>query len=160
MRNRLGFSVVEIIVSVAVISVVSSTLLPTIGWLVTKSQVSKTSQQGGVLLMEGIEVAYNVLQSDWMIGPGVYHPAVGVDVDERPIWNLVSGGEDNLEAKFGREISILDICRDVDTGAELSCDLGGEVDVNSKRVTTVVLWRESGKTKRLEASLLIANLGP
>lgn len=158
MRIRLGFSVVEVIISIAVIAIISATLLPTIGWLVTKSHANKTNQQAGILLMEGIEVAYNVLQSSWNTSPGEYHPAVGVSVDGRAIWDLASGGEVGLEAKFNRTITVQDVCRDENTGVEMACGGSGQLDVNSKRVVTEIDWLESGVGKRMEASLLVTNL--
>ncbi len=158
MKKRLGFSVVEVIIAIAVISIISATLLPTIGWLVTKSHANKTNQLAGNLLMEGVEIAYNVLQSNWDVTPGIYHPAVGVDISGRPIWELVSGTEVGLEAKFGRSIRVSDVCRDTGTGAELPCGSSSEIDLFSKRVTTEISWLESGVEKKLETSLLVTSL--
>ncbi len=158
MISSKGFSVIEIILTVAIVSIVSSTLLPTIGWLVTKSQANRTNQIAGNLLMEGVEIAYNVLQSDWDVLPGVYHPAVGVDISGRPVWELVGGGEFGLEAKFDRSITVSEVCRDTGTGAELPCNSLVETDLFSKRVTAEITWLDLGVEKRMETSLLVANL--
>lgn len=158
MKNNLGFSVVEVIVSVAVISILSTTLLPTIGWLVAKSHSNKSNQQAAILLMGGIEVAYNVLQSDWSIRQGEYHPAVGVGLSGQAVWTLVEGSEIGLEAKFDRVVKVLDVCRNEETGLELPCGGSATLDPNSKKIVTEVNWMESGVQKSMKTSLLIAYL--
>lgn len=151
-----GFSIIEVILSVAIASIVSATLLPTIGWLSVKSAQSKSNQEASLLLQEGIEIAYNTLLTEWDVADGEYHPAVLVDGLGRSVWTLGAGSEGLLQAKYQRRLEVESVCRDTNTGEE---DADGCVeDQSSKRVVSSVVWTERGIEKRLESQLLVANL--
>jgi prepilin-type N-terminal cleavage/methylation domain-containing protein len=166
MKKVKGFTLLEVILALVLLSMLATTFLPIMGWLISRSTRSQYDAQAGEVLQEGMEVAYNVLISgwdkDWSRWPmGVYHPAVDTSFEPN-VWTLVPGSQSEVEARFAREIKISPVCREVNTGrrgGEPPCPESWQEDANSKLVKTTVKWQEEGRPKSLTAELLVTYLG-
>ncbi|QQS39037.1 prepilin-type N-terminal cleavage/methylation domain-containing protein [Candidatus Woesebacteria bacterium] len=156
-NNIKGFLIIETLIAIVIFSLVGLSLYASIGMLEVKTQKSKYDSGASLLVQEGVEIAHNAIIGDWDgYSDGLYHPAYDEDEDS---WILVTGEENNLQARFTRSIKLISVCRHVDTGAriedyELNNICSGEIDVNSRIIETSVKWIESGNEKAVTARLL------
>ncbi len=164
MRLRVGFTIVESLVSMAVLGILVSTVFPTIGWLLTRARVLQHEGQAALILQESIEVPYNVFLEQWSIAysvfpDGDYYPAVDVSGTSNK-WTLLAGEQANVQTRFFRKITLTSVCRNRETGEIVNGACGGdsEIDPNSKQVSAVVSWTERSGQKDISASLLITRL--
>jgi len=165
-HNKSGFTLLEVVISLAVLSILVATFMPILGWLMTRSKATMYDTQAGLILQEGMEVSYNVMvgswDEDWSVYPeGKYHPAIDVSASPEK-WVLLSGAQTGVQAKFDRQIEIKPVCRNNGDGKLIpgNCPpTAGTRDNNSKLLTTTVNWLENGRPKSISAELLVVNLG-
>jgi len=82
-----------------------------------------------------------------VVGPGTKH------------WTLISGEETALETRFTRRLEISNICRNPRTGdIRPNCGNGESIDEYSRLVTETVIWSESGQTRQLTTSWVVAKI--
>lgn len=155
--TRRGFLVLEAIISIAILSVVLVTVLPSFNFLLTRARRSQNETQATLLLQEGLEVAYHVFATShnwdgYTIGTS-YIPV------HNGTWELVAGVDVDLETLFTRKIEIQAVCRNPSTGVQMnlpSCSTTHpRFDDTSRLVVTTVSWNESGKNQELTAKLLV-----
>lgn len=161
---RRGFTLVEVLATLSMFLLVMGSTVPVVSWLVVKSKYLQHDASASLLMQEGVEVAYNVLTSDWSASAiqypeGIYHPAVDASSDPYK-WTLLPGDQTNLEARFSRRVEIADVCRRNGSGelVEEACGSGSVGDINSRKITSTVLWTENQQTKSLTSELLITKL--
>lgn len=158
-----GYVLLEALLSIVVLSIVVLAIFPMLTFLLRRSERSKYESRAGVLLQEGMEVAYNVLLSGWDSYPqGNYVKAVDLVNNN---WLLSKGDQENLEGKFTRRIEITDVCRDpsndgkpVDSST-YSGSCPGITDSDSRWVKVVLEWEEAGTQKKIVANLMALNIG-
>ena len=165
LSNRQGFSLIEVLVALAMLSIIMATFFPLLGWLISRSRASIYDAQATLVLQEAMESAYNVMagnwDDDWEDYPeGIYHPAA--DVTSTPeVWVLLPGPESGVEARFNRQIEITAVCRDQGNGERNNgaCPPTAETrDNNSKMMVATVDWMEGGRVKSLSANLLVVKM--
>jgi prepilin-type N-terminal cleavage/methylation domain-containing protein len=159
-----GFTLIEAIISIGVIAIMIATFMPTVQWLTVKSKQIENNNEASLLLQEGMEVAYNVLVSDWDVSWGHYKdgklffPAISGSK-----WILDNGKETGIQATFDRQIEFLRVCRRVSDGDWKKCadtsDPAYKKDDNSRYTITTVFWTENGKPVSISAEALFTNLG-
>jgi prepilin-type N-terminal cleavage/methylation domain-containing protein len=162
-KSHRAFTLIEVLVAMAVMLIVVATILPTVSWLISRSAYLKYDAQAGVLLQEGMEVAYNLAAADWdnfttSFPDGVYHPAVDVTTEPN-MWTLVFGPESGLEARFERQVSVSPVCRDGATGGIVAgeCGSGSVWDSASKLLTVSIKWQENQSDKEINSTLLVTD---
>lgn len=166
LKNRVGFSLIEVLVALAILSILLATFIPLLSWLISRSRASAYDSQATLVLQEAMEVAYNVMAGNWdgdwsQYPEGIYHPAVDVSVSPA-YWILLPGSEAGVEAKFNRQIEILAICRNQGNGDRLNgaCPpSSGTRDDDSKLFVATVDWTEGGRIKSISAQLLVTKMG-
>ena len=102
------------------------------------------------------------MMSDWSgfpPGPGYFYPIIDAS-SGTPVWKLTAGIQSNYQARFERKILISQVCRRLVTGQmeNTPCQADYPADPYSRKVTTTVSWRESGKTKSINAQLLTVSI--
>ncbi len=155
--NQKGFLIIETLIAIVIFSLVAFSLFSTISFLQLKTQKSRYDAEASLLVQEGTELTHTVIFSNWEGYPdGVYSPVYDAD-DES--WILLDGEETDLKTRFTRKIRLQSICRDSDSGEQLTdyettgiCR--GEIDQDSRAIITSVSWIEDAKDKFVMARLL------
>lgn len=154
----------EVMISITVLTMVTVSVLPIVGWLISRGRNFANENRAGFLLQEGMEVGYNVFLDKWddefVVYPeGIYHPAVSV-ADGQDSWVLLPGAQDGLETRFSRKIEVGKVCRDQTSGewSEFPCSGTNVFDEKSRIIKTSVYWNESGKPTSVNAKLLLTKL--
>jgi type II secretory pathway pseudopilin PulG len=149
-----GYLILESLIALVVLGVIIASVIPTVNFMLRRTQRSKYDTQASLLLQEGMEVVYNIFATDWnAYGPGSYKIVIDSS-GSQPVWSLMHGTENNIAAKFMRKIEILPVNRDASTG-----DMGGgPPDGNSRMVKTTIQWQENGNPVEISAQLLLTNL--
>ena len=172
-----GITLLEVVLSIAMLVIIFVSVYPVVGWLITRSRELKYDSQAAIVLQQGAEVAYNVFLHDWQtFGEGNYRYGItrvdAANPSSPDGWTLVpmASGEVDEVGMFGRVIHISAVCRLVNgTGQDQgklqvppqpnpNCNSGYAIDPDSKLVTTSVDWRENSSPKHIEATLLISKL--
>lgn len=164
-KKAKGFTLIEVLITLAMLSILIATFLPILGWLISRTKASAYDAQASLVLQEAIEVSYNIMvggwDEDWSRYPeGIYHPALDVGNDP-PVWVLLENRETGVEARFNRQIEILAVCRNQGNGEILTgvCPENAVTrDNNSKILRATVDWIENGRTKSITGELLVTNI--
>jgi hypothetical protein len=164
MRKKSGFTVVEVMLSITIMTMVAVAVFPIVGFLVSRGRNFVNENRAGFLLQEGMEVTYNVFLGQWdeswlRYPEGIYHPAVEVDSGQNE-WILLTGLQNGLETRFSRQIEIFKVCRDSASGEMVSfpCFGANVWDKKSRLVKTTVYWQEGGKVESVSSDLLLTEL--
>jgi type II secretory pathway pseudopilin PulG len=166
MSRKKAFTLIEVVLAIAMLTTISATFLPIMSWLNLRSRMFQYDSQAGLVLQKSMEVAYNVMISNWdktwsKYPEGIYHPGIEVSAD-KSAWVLIPGEETNVEAKFSRTIEITPVCRNPNNGdlaVGLPCMGINVIDNNSKMINSTVVWKEAGNEKTIKAKLLVTYLG-
>lgn len=172
-----GLTLLEVVLSFAILSILVVSVYPVIGWLITRSKQLQYGSEAAMVLQQGAEATYNIFLDNWnAFGNGRYRYAVTVadpaDPNSPPAWTLVSlaAGEVDEVGRFGRVIRVFSACRLTNgTGqnagklqeppeADPGCNVNFAPDPNSKVIITSVDWAENTVTKHIEARLLVTKL--
>lgn len=162
-RNQRGYLAVEAMMAVVIFVVMVIGLFSAVGFLATRARGAGSDTEAGLIMQEGIEVGYNILMTGWMrFGEGEYFPARStVERGGKGEWVLLPGKENGVKAKYARWIEIERVCRipvgEEQAGERTNC-LGGEIDLNSRLIRSVVEWEEEGEWKRIEEELVVAKI--
>ena len=153
-----GLTLLEVIISLGMLAVIMSVVLPVMGWLITRSRQLEYENQAGVVMAAGMEVAYNVLLADWdkAVAGGTYQIGVELKSDGSREWTLVSGSG-LVQSRFTRWVEVSQVCRDGQSGERKDCGQG-TADVNSKLLKTSVKWMEKQTEKTIGSELLVVRL--
>ncbi len=152
---RKGFSVIEIVVALGIISVVMVSL-PQIGALSLRlSSLASNRVQAAFLLNEGIEATRFLRDDGW----GAHIEPLALDID----YFLLFGGSDYqlatveppfLNGKFQRELRFSEVLRN----GQDDIDSVGTSDPLTKKVAVTVSWNERGATTTESVEFYITNL--
>ena len=153
-----GLTIIEVLVALVFLSLVTVSIFPMVGWLITRSRQAQYDSQAAIVMQDGVETAYSVLMTDWnaMTAGEVYSPQV-VLTGTGQHWGM-SLGESQVEARFTRGVRVETVCRNPGSGEIEDCGPGTDVDDKSKALNTTVRWLEKGIPKQIAASLLVVNL--
>lgn len=152
-QSSKGYLLLEILIATVIFGVLIASVVPTLGFLMKRVVRTNDDIAAQLILQEGIETAYNVITTHWNAYPdGLYVASVDT-TGPSPIWTLVEGSEDKLQAKYSRTISIEHVLRNETTGK-----IGaGIVDSNSRIIVSDVSWKTGGKMQKVSARLLVVN---
>lgn len=152
-QSSKGYLILEILIATAIFGLIIVSVVPTLGFLLKRVVRTNDDISASLILEEGIETAYNVLTTHWGQYPDA-HYIVSVDTTgPSPVWTLIEGPEDKLQAKYTRTISIEGVSRDKTTGKMGA----GIVDPNSRIIVSEVTWNTGGKDQKVSARLLVVN---
>lgn len=158
-----GFTLLEVLVSMAMLGVLVTAVFPVVGWLITKSAQYRYDSEAAEILQEGAEAAYNIMlaTTNWGAIPvgQTLHVQENVVSTDTFSWTFDLGPENDINAKFDRWLRVDEVCRDSVSGNRLiDCSGGATVDTKSRLVTVFVEWEEAGVTKPIKAELLVVKL--
>ena len=156
-KNKKGFSVVEILIVVVIITVGLVALLNAVTSSLKNSRLMKENDQAKELAQEVLEAVRSFRDGTTWNTNGLgtltlnisYHPQK--TSDNPPKWNLVSGEE--TIGIFTREVVFSKISRDPTSKNIESTYNPSNNDSNTRKVTATVSWQ--GKT--VEISTLLTN---
>jgi len=154
-----GFIIIEILLSLVILSMVFLTLFSTISFLERRTVRSKYDSQAASYVEEATEIAHNTLLADWnAYANGTYSPAYDADAKQ---WVLAVGEETQLAARFTRKVELFTVCRSNSTGQQVEVTTNlcttGTKDNYSRIVKTTLEWEEAGSQKEIVAELLVFN---
>ena len=144
-KKNKGFAMVEVIISLAIASVLVVAFQVLIVQAIKMATFSKNSFLATMYLREAIEVAKDLEQSDWAVfpatcppsAPQVYHP-----VDQGGSWGL-AGGEESLEGGiYTRTIVVEPVFRSQLSFPNTIVFSGGVCDDDTKKVTATINWND------------------
>lgn len=155
--GKKGISIIEILVVIAILGVVLTSLLGLVSFSLKGSSLIKQNHQANNFAQEIIEVVRNFRdQTVWdTTGLGTltvdtaYYPEKTADVP--PEWSLVSGEE--TIGIFNRKVVFERVYRD--TNDDIA-DSGTE-DPDTKKATVTVSWQERGKTHNVKIITYFTN---
>jgi Tfp pilus assembly protein PilV len=155
-----GYLILEALISIVILTFVVLSLFSSISFVVLRTEKSKYDSEASLLMQEGIEVAYNVLLSNWeRYTSNTYYPAPNVTTNE---WDLVEGTETNIKTRYTRSITFSKVCRKPDGEIVAPSASGicaaGSVDQHSRMIKTLVEWKEGTETKKAETELLVFSI--
>lgn len=157
MKYNKGFFLIEALLSIVIFSVLLLSLFSMISFLQRRSVRSTFESDASILLQDGMEIAHSSLLANWTgYQDSTYFPVFDAD---RNTWILVQGEETELEARYSRKIELKRVCRNANTGEriEFGSVCTGDLDPNSREITTTVSWTEVEEQKEISASLLVIN---
>ncbi len=155
--GKKGISIIEILVVIAILGVVLTSLLGLVSFSLKGSSLIKQNHQANNLAQEIIEVVRNFRdQTVWdTTGLGTltvdtaYYPEKTADVP--PKWSLVSGEE--TIGIFNRKVVFERVYRD--TNDDIA-DSGTE-DPDTKKATVTVSWQERERDHQIELVTYFTN---
>ncbi|MDP2864353.1 MAG: hypothetical protein Q8N73_01680 [bacterium] len=144
-----GISVVEILVAIAILLIISTSLLGLINFSLRAVSLTKQTTKANTLAQEAMEAVRNFRdQTSWEdnglgnLTAGVaYHPQKTADLP--PKWVLVSG-EETIDI-FTRKVVFETVYRDENDDI---AQFGAE-DPDTQKATVTVSWTERGKAHQL-----------
>lgn len=154
-----GITIMEVIISVSLLTTIAAIIFPTINWLITKSKQLEYENEAVLLSTQNLEVAYNVLQDNWasVTAGKIYQPGEILDADNNLKWALFEG-EGVAQANFRRRIEVSEVCRDEMTGVRTACDIDDIRDERSLLLRSVVRWTERERERNIVNDLLVIRL--
>lgn len=160
-NNKLGVSIIEILIVVVIIAVALTSLLSLTAFLLRASILIKDTAQAKNLAEETVEQVRNFRDGkDWNsnglgtlltgeINP--YHLEKDITVSP-PKWKLVSGEE--IMDGFERKVIFTDVQRDSDDNIVES---GGVSDPGTKKVKATVSWGKIDAWHQIEIVTYLTN---
>ncbi len=163
-NKKRGSILIEALLSIAIFALIILAVIPMISFLLKRTERSKYEGSAASLLQEGVEVAYNVLLSDWNCCSSsdssyqIIQRGIG---NGKTVWGLKIGQDIGLETRFDRNIFIKYACfdpkynlvkRDVSTNL---CPNGSVENLDAKVITAEVVWDELGKPKTITSDYLV-----
>lgn len=156
-KRKYGFLLLETLIAMAILGMIVVMIFPTLNFMLRRSKASGFDTQASLLLQEGMEIAYNVIQSNWSVYPtnAVYHPSLSLVANA---WQLAPNS-DMVEGKYTRSIELLSVCRSTSdphytTGA---CVAPRTPDSSSLVIRTTISWEENMNTKEIHGELLLTS---
>ncbi len=163
MKTKKGFTLIEVLISLAILAIVSASVLPVVAWLINRTHKYQYDSKAAAVLLEGVEASYNVLLAksengeswDEFSSGQRYKPTFNATTKG---WDLTNG-QSVEETRFTRWIEFSDVCREPGSGKrDENCLAGSEKDNKSKTIKAYVTWSESSGDKSIKAELLVTNL--
>lgn len=157
-NNKDGITVVEIIVAIAILTIAFGGVLALASFSFVSTDLAAQSLQASALAEGATEALHNyrdgiVWDNDdaaneydglGVVAVGVeYHPEISGDA--LPRWKFIQGVE--TIGIFERSVVFENVERDAQ---DTITELGGVVDLNTKKVIVTVLWEERGRTHSIE----------
>lgn len=151
-----GFFLIEVILAIAILSLVFVGLFTTLSFLTNRTERAKYDAQAADLIQQAVEVVRSSLSTDWdLYAPGDYRLVYDASSGR---WIARAGQESILEGRFTRKTSVDRVCRNTD-GNRVACGGGVRVDEKSKIINVTLKWSEGTGEKTSQASLLVYRIG-
>lgn len=155
MKRDMGFTLIEAVISVAVVSVVLMSVAG-ISTFLSKASFENTAKiQAAFLAEEGLEVMRILRDDDWTTN--IASQSAGV-----PFFLIFNSGSWQkttevflIDGVFERSVVLTDVYRD---GSFDIVSSGGTLDPNTKKFTVSVSWFSGGATTTRSLSTYLAKL--
>jgi len=147
--KKRGYVLVEVILSLTILGFILPLLVLSVGSLLHSQNTSKDYNQALVLAQDGLEISYNLFQTDFAsfpVGPGIYHSII--DVDQ---WALVLDEGEPFPG-FTRRIEIKPLYRKPD--GDLTDDNTFLEESAVRRIEVTVFWQEDTQNIVLKADFI------
>ncbi len=154
MKKNGGFLIIEVLLSIVILSMVFLTLFTVLSFTTNRTERSKYDSQAASVMQQGVELTRTTLLANWSsITSGNYYPLFDANSQQ---WGLTTGSEGLLQGRFTRVISISSVCRESTQGLQVQCP-AGTLDTHSKIVDVKISWKEANLDKNVESKLLVFN---
>lgn len=144
MMNKRGYTLIEVMLSIAIISLVFPILIGSVSNLLKSQTASKHYNQAVLIAQDALEIAYNLLQTDFGNFPescnDCYLRRAGNS------WEWETGTGPNISTRFTRKIEIAQLYRNLDD--ELT-DTPGTLEPSARRIKVTVSWDERGQSQEI-----------
>ncbi len=154
MKRERGFSLVEIIVASAIISLALLSVIVAAGRSLALSHRALDTYVAGTLLEEGAEAVRVVRDNAWTNISGLTAGTTYYPTFSGGTWTLSTSA--STVGIYTRTVVITAVSRDNTTQDIVSS--GGTADTGTKKVTVTVSWNESGSSLSKTLQFYIANI--
>lgn len=149
-NNKKGFSVIEILVAIVIISIALTGLSGLTSFSLRASLLAEQAAQANSIAQETIESSRNFRDGTYWSIDGLGTLAMGVDYYPQEVgsparWQLTQGTE--AVGIFTRKIALSNVQRDANDNIVGS---GGVNDPQTKKVVATVSWQERGRSHKVE----------
>ncbi|MFA7315586.1 MAG: type II secretion system protein [Candidatus Paceibacterota bacterium] len=153
--NR-GFTIIEVLIACAIISVTSFALISTAQKGIQLSNQALRQVQAGLLIEEGVEAVKTIRDNGWSTISGfalntIYYPSFNTSTNT---WSLGTTNPGILDSVFTRTVVFSEVNRDSNDDIVSS----GTVDARTKKVTVEVSWPSSGGSTSKAITFYIADI--
>jgi prepilin-type N-terminal cleavage/methylation domain-containing protein len=160
MKKDKGFGLIEIIISIALVTIFLLTFTTLTLEAIKISQTNTKELKATMCLQELIEIAKDLEQSNWeeitnsnCYDPNVCHPEIQ---DNK--WILVPG-EENLDG-YQRSLSIEPVYRDQLSFPNIIVSNNGVLDPDTKKIVTKISWDDGFNPRSLILETYVYNFQP
>ena len=154
-RNRRGFGLVEVVVGVAILTIVFLSLATTYHFYLVKSLGNESAVKGAFLLEEGVEAVKVIRDNGWTANIAPLSTATTYYLYyNNTTW--VSTTTVQTVDGFSRSFVLSAVNRDNTTKDIVTS--GGTLAANTKKVTLTASWFDAGTTTAKSISTYITNL--
>ncbi len=156
MKQRQGYFLIEALLGIVIFSMLVLSVFSMVSFLQNRVTRSNFESDAARLLQDGMEIAHSSVLANWDgYADGSYYPVF--DAADAS-WILLTGEDSNLEARFGRKITLNKVCRDLDDGErDETGTCSGKLDPASREIEVSVWWTEKELEKEVKAKLLVFN---
>lgn len=136
-NDELGLSIIEIIIAVALFSIIAVVALVSVGGSFTTNRLGEEQTQATAYAQAGLEAARSIRNQGWDTSFLTINCAAGCGIsDTNSYWEW--SGSDTVVDQFTRTITVEGVQRDVSGNIVSS---GGTDDPDTKKVTSTVTWQ-------------------
>lgn len=172
---RKGYIILEVLIAITILAVIIAATFSVIRVSSAKTSVSADKMEAVILAEQGVEVAHNLMQSDWAVNPiyeGVYHPALEISGGFKN-WKLRLDAENGVNSRYTREIVVANPCRkgdgiiatkpsgvifgteSTDIGDPCPSGTGSTKDLESRLITALISWKDREGARSFKTTLLV-----
>lgn len=149
-KHKKGYTLIEVILSLAIIGLIGTLMVGSIGNLLRSQRASKHHNQAVWLAQDALEITYNLFQTDFNNFPEActtcYVRLAGGN------WEVINGVGPDLLTRFNRNIEIKRLYRNL--AGDLA-ESGATLEPAARHIKVTVSWQENGpKEIALEADFI------
>jgi hypothetical protein len=156
-KSQKGIGLVELIVSVGIISVAMFGIWQASILLLTSLNLTQSPQEALYLAQEGIEITRAIRDESWLANIS----SQPNDVNLYPVasstptsWTLSSSDPGPINGKYTRYVVFNEVRRDSNDDIVLG---GGSIDIDTRQLTVYIEWNERNQAKSYSITTYITN---
>ena len=153
--NRQGFGIIEILITILIISIALFSLLELYSFYIRVGSRNVKQLQAVSLAQEAMEATRSVKDESWNNISGLalgaaYYPAQSAGPPAK--W-ILNSGQQSISG-FTRQVVFSKVYRDINDNI---IDIGGTEDTGSRKVTADVFWQDGGTSRDVKLVTYLMN---